>query len=88
MPPATDSVQAAPRQVYRCERYDHKSDLWSVGVILLEMFTGQLLEAERDKAAYVMIDQLKAKMPAGKPLTDFLCALLNTVPPTAAAVYR
>ena len=41
--------------------YDSSLDIWSVGVVLLEMFTGEALDAERDKAAFALIEQLKVR---------------------------
>lgn len=47
---------------------------------------GPQLDTERDKAAYALVETMKAQMPDGKPLTTFLRALLSvdkTVRPTA-----
>ena len=76
-------------EVYRSEEYGVKADIWSAGVVLLEMFTDQVLACERDKAAYVLIEELKSKMPPAKPMTSVLRAMLHTEAthrPTAAEV--
>ena len=42
------------------------------------MFTDQILACERDKAAYVLIEDMKSGMPPAKPMTSVLRAMLQT----------
>jgi serine/threonine protein kinase len=74
-------------EVYQSEEYGVRADIWSAGVVLLEMFMDSVMSCERDKAAYAMIESLKAQRPAAKPVTGLLRAMLATDPeqrPTAS----
>ena len=64
-------------EVYRGEEYSPKADLWSTGVVLLEMFTDQILNVDRDKAALVLVEKVTADLPSDKPSTPFLRAMLE-----------
>ena len=50
-------------EVYRNEEYSPKADLWSTGVVLLEMFLDKILNVDRDKAALAMIPEIVAELP-------------------------
>jgi serine/threonine protein kinase len=64
-------------EVYRGDEYSLKADLWSAGVVLLEMFTDQILNVDRDKAALAMVEKLTAELPPSKPSSPFLRAMLE-----------
>jgi hypothetical protein len=70
-------------EVYRKESYGNKSDAYSAGVVLLTMFAGEKLAAERDKAAIALVQKLKDQLPsAAKPVPTLLRALLEEDPDT------
>lgn len=66
-------------EVYRKQRYGCKADVWSAGVVLVELFRGKTLDAEKDKAAFRMIQAIKAKMP-DKPMPNLLKRMLTEDP--------
>jgi serine/threonine protein kinase len=50
-------------EVYEGEgEYGLPSDCWAVGVVLLEMFSGKIMPAQKDKAALDYVEQCKAKL--------------------------
>ncbi len=65
-------------EVYSKEPYGIAADIWSVGIILLEMFTGEL-KCERDKAAFQKVRELKAQLP-NKPIPNLIIRLLEENP--------
>lgn len=67
-------------EVYRNEHYSLQADMWSCGVVLLEVFSEQILKAERDKAAYSLIEKMKEQMAEKKPISKVLKSLLETDP--------
>ena len=66
-------------EVYRQEEYNEKADVWSAGVVLIELLRGKALEAEKDKAAFRMIADIKGKMP-DKPMPNLLKRMLREDP--------
>mmetsp|Transcript_24052 Transcript_24052/g.48034 ORF Transcript_24052/g.48034 Transcript_24052/m.48034 type:complete len:291 (-) Transcript_24052:54-926(-) len=64
----------APEVVSR-ENYGIKSDLWSVGVVLLETLIGELT-VDRDKAAARLIEENKASLPES-PFVNLIRGLLE-----------
>ena len=65
----------APEVVAR-EKYGLPSDLWSVGVVLLESLVGEL-SVDRDKAAARLIEEKKEALP-DSPFATLICGLLKT----------
>ena len=59
--------------------YGIAADMWSVGIVALEMFTGEL-NCDRDKAAYGKVAERKAALPEGKPIPDLMRRLLEEDP--------
>ncbi|KAF4739383.1 hypothetical protein FOZ63_031978, partial [Perkinsus olseni] len=57
-------------------RYDSRVDSWSVGVVLLELFRGKVMEECKDRAAFRMIDEAKARM-SDKPVPRIIKGLLE-----------
>ncbi|KAL3786087.1 hypothetical protein HJC23_003204 [Cyclotella cryptica] len=64
----------APEVVAK-ENYGLPSDLWSVGVVLLETLIGELT-VDRDKAASRLIEEKKATL-AKSPFVELVCGLLE-----------
>jgi len=64
----------APEVVAK-EKYGLPSDLWSVGVVLLESFIGEL-NADRDKAAARLIEEKKEALP-DSPFATLIRGLLE-----------
>ncbi|KAF4685106.1 hypothetical protein FOZ62_030658 [Perkinsus olseni] len=60
-------------------RYDSRVDSWSVGVVLLELFRGKVMEECKDRAAFRMIDEAKARM-SDKPVPRIIKGLLEVEP--------
>ena len=70
-------------EVYAKMPYGFKSDAYSAGVCLLEMFSGAKLQTDRDKAALVLVRKKKDELPpADKPLPALLRSLLEEDPAT------
>jgi serine/threonine protein kinase len=61
------------------EPYGLKADLWSVGVILLELLQNHTLVAEKDKEAQKMIAEAKETLP-DQPFANLIRGLLEVEP--------
>lgn len=59
------------------EEYGFPSDLWSVGVCLLEMLRGKALEADKDKGAISLIKSYIEELPHGPPFPELIRGLLQ-----------
>ena len=66
-------------EVVESKPYGLKSDIWSVGVILLEMIQSHTIEAEKNKEALRMIEVVKDKLP-DQPLPNLVRGLLAVDP--------
>jgi len=66
-------------ECYNFEPYSYEADSYSIGVVLLELFQGELLTdtVGRDKAALVVVQKMVAELPAN-PFPDVLRKLLNS----------
>jgi serine/threonine protein kinase len=60
--------------------YGLASDLWSVGVVLLEMLRGKEIESFKDKGATVLISEYVSKLPEGQPFPSLIRGLLEPDP--------
>ena len=60
--------------------YGLKSDLWSVGVVLLEMITNHTLTATKDKEAAKMIEEMLESLPDNQPFPTLIRGLLQVDP--------
>lgn len=72
-------------ECYNEEPYGFPSDLYSIGVILLELVRDQCLETFRDKAAFKLVQEESAKLP-DQPFPNLIRKLLEIDPanrPTA-----
>jgi serine/threonine protein kinase len=66
-------------EVVACEPYGLSSDLWSVGVILLEMVQNHTLEATKNREGYKLIEEAKQKLP-DQPFANLVRRLLTVDP--------
>ena len=74
-------------EVYAGEAYGCGADVWSVGVVLLELTRGEMLGISRDKAAFRAVAALLDALPTDKPMPALLRTLL-VVDPAARATAR
>ena len=74
-------------EVYACEAYGCACDVWSAGVVLLELTRGEMLGTSRDKAAFRAIGTMLETLPVDKPMPTLLRALL-VVDPASRATAR
>ncbi|KAG7354909.1 serine/threonine protein kinase [Nitzschia inconspicua] len=62
------------------EPYGLPSDLWSVGVVLLELLRGKEIEALKDKGATALISEYVSQLPEGQPFPTLIRGLLEPDP--------
>ena len=67
-------------EVVNQQAYGLISDMWSVGVILLEVLRGKLLEANKDNLARQLIDEELEKLPQDQPFPNLIRGLLQVDP--------
>jgi serine/threonine protein kinase len=67
-------------EVVNEEPYGLPSDLWSVGVVLLELLRGKCLETSKDKGAIAMIEEELEALPQGQPFPALIRGLLERDP--------
>ncbi|GMI37577.1 hypothetical protein TeGR_g14549 [Tetraparma gracilis] len=63
-------------ECYASEPYAAECDSYSAGVVLLELFRGERLSCERDKAALALVQRLVSELPSN-PFPDLLRGLLE-----------
>jgi len=63
-------------EVVALQPYGTKVDAWSAGVVLLEMLHGHTLQAEKDKEAFRVIEEVKQTLP-DKPFANLIRSLLE-----------
>ena len=66
-------------EVVNGESYGLKADVFSLGVVLLELFHGSALDAEKNKHALAQIEEIKAKL-SDKPVPQMIKAMLEVDP--------
>eukprot|EP00927_Polykrikos_kofoidii_P015131 TRINITY_DN16711_c1_g1_i1.p1 TRINITY_DN16711_c1_g1~~TRINITY_DN16711_c1_g1_i1.p1 ORF type:complete len:581 (+),score=90.70 TRINITY_DN16711_c1_g1_i1:52-1794(+) len=80
-------IYMAP-EVINSEKYSSSADMWSVGVVLMEVFDAdfcaKLDQCEKEKAAQALIVETVGKLGA-KPVPSLLRSLLDTNPSTRIA---
>merc|ERR1740133_585052 len=59
-------------EVVEEEPYGLPSDLWSVGVVLLELLQGKCIESFKDKGALEFISQQLEILPKGQPFPSLI----------------
>lgn len=74
----TDTYRA-PEQIWE-NWYSFAADVWSIGVVMIEMFNG-LLKEEKDKSAYRHIMDIRQSL-GSKPLPRLLKSILQKDPST------
>lgn len=67
-------------EVVEEEPYGLPSDLWSVGVVLLELLQGKCIESFKDKGALEFISQQLEILPKGQPFPSLIRGLLEADP--------
>lgn len=60
--------------------YSFPADLWSVGVVLIELLRGSMLEAVKDKGATHLIAQYLEELPQEQPFPELIRGLLQVDP--------
>lgn len=73
-------------EVVNGESYGLEADVWSVGVVLYELFSGEALPVYKDRHAFALLEQAKAKM-SDKPVPALIKRMLSIDPsarPSAA----
>ena len=66
-------------EIVNGEAYGVKADVFSLGVVLLELFHGEALDAWKNKHALKQLEEIKAKL-SDKPLPSLLKAMLEVDP--------
>lgn len=66
-------------ECYKEESYGFPSDIYSIGVILLEMLRDQCLETFKDKAAFKLVQDESSKLP-DQPFPNLVRRMLETDP--------
>ncbi|KAL1511988.1 hypothetical protein AB1Y20_005263 [Prymnesium parvum] len=69
----------APEIVNGDDSYGLKADVWSMGVVFYEMFTGSELPVYKDKHALAMIEEAKSRM-SDKPIPSLIKQMLEVDP--------
>merc|ERR1712032_125157 len=69
----------APEVVCK-QRYGLSSDLWSCGVVLLEMINNKTLQSSKNKQAFTDIAEAKDALPDNKPFPTLVRGLLSENP--------
>jgi len=77
-PSAGTPTYRAP-EVINLEPYGLKSDCWSVGVVLLELLSGQSLQVEKDGQAVRLVRDMVTKLP-DQPFANLVRGLLEVNP--------
>ena len=67
-------------EVIEQKEYGLPSDLWSVGVVLLELLRGRCLEVTKDKGALKLISECLEALPEGQPFPTLIRGLLQKDP--------
>jgi serine/threonine protein kinase len=70
-------VYTAP-EVFQQKPYGKPMDLWSVGVVLLELLLNQSIEGTKHKQVIEAIEQALDSLPNGQPFPDLVRSLLRT----------
>ena len=66
-------------EIVNGESYGVKADVFSMGVVLLELFQGEGLDAWKNKHALAQLEEIKAKL-SDKPIPAMLKAMLEVDP--------
>lgn len=70
----------SPEVVEQQGEYGLPSDLWSVGVVLLELLRGKELDVDKDKGAIKLVTESLDKLPQDQPFPNLIRALLKLDP--------
>lgn len=67
-------------EVVEKKPYGIPSDMWSIGVVLLEILQGKCIESVKDKGAILFISNYLESLPEGQPFPSLLRGLLELDP--------
>ena len=67
-------------EIVNGESYGVKADVFSMGVVFLELFTGEALDAEKNKHALEQLNNIRSKLSKEKPIPKMLHAMLEPDP--------
>ncbi|KAJ1627543.1 kinase-like domain-containing protein [Pavlovales sp. CCMP2436] len=63
-------------EVVSSGNYTVAADIWSAGVVIYETIQGEVLQASKDKAAFRILDDVRARLSADKPVPALLRKLI------------
>ena len=67
-------------EVVNQESYSFPSDMWSIGVVLLELLRGSEIECHKDNTAIQLIENEIQKLPENQPFPNLIRGLLEIDP--------
>ena len=75
-------------EVVEQEPYGFPSDMWSVGVVLLELLRGSEIECHKDNTATQLIADALSQLPEDQPFPNLIRGLLEVDPSTRLTAHQ